>query len=83
MAVGSATTLAVAGGIKASGLWEKMLGGGALAVAGEVLFLVAMAAAAAMRNQSAQAVDSGLPGEGADGAAAGSSQEAKSEESEK
>ena len=80
--MGSATTLAVAGGIKASGLWEKMLGGGALAVAGEVLFLVAMAAAAAMRNQSAQAVDSGLAGEGADGAAAGSSQEAKSEASE-
>jgi hypothetical protein len=43
MLVGSATTLAVAGGLKGA-----LASGGALAVAGE-LFLVALAAAAALR----------------------------------
>mmetsp|Transcript_13536 Transcript_13536/g.19688 ORF Transcript_13536/g.19688 Transcript_13536/m.19688 type:complete len:90 (-) Transcript_13536:541-810(-) len=47
VAIGTASTLAVAGGIRASGVLDRLMGGGAVAIAAEAFFVLFMALAAA------------------------------------
>ena len=54
-------------GLKASGFWDRVLSGGAVAVAGEVLFLMAAAAAATMRNKPQAQQEDGAQSETRDG----------------